>query len=183
MKKQNLLVLTGLVFLAIAAWLYFKPNRPESPTVPLSEEIIIQEEGMVKKNGEEIQPMTAEEIEKIREEINSVLAVGGEETELKTLLGSQAGGKAKRAFSDGKFYFKVDAFNLSLPEKGYYYQGWLRKGTDYLSIGRLELTSGGQGVVYYTASADRSNYSETVITLEPEDGDPQPAKAVLEGAF
>ncbi len=91
--------------------------------------------------------------------------------------------RAKRAFSNGKFFYKLTAAGLKLVDKGFYYEGWLEKDGNNLSVGRLELDTAGNGVLYYTASQDRSDYNRTVITLEPEDGNPEPATPILEGNF
>lgn len=180
---QNILIGAGVILVIIAGYFYFKAQKPEEEVVPPAEEIIIQEEGLVKKTGEIIEPLTEEELVVLKEEVDGVLSTAGEEVELVDVVGGGVAGHAKRAFSDGKFYFKVEVSGLEPVEKGYYYEGWLKNEDGVVSVGRVELSQTGQGSLYYTASADRSEYSGVVITLEPEDGNPEPATHVLEGEF
>ncbi len=183
-QKSNILIGLGIILLLIASIFYFRAKRQEAPVKPGNfEEIISQEEGLVKKTGEELEVMAEEEIKQIREEVDAVLSTGGEEINLQDVAGMGASGKVKRAFSDGKFYLRIEASGLRLPEKGYFYQGWLKKDDQYLSVGRMEVGLPGEGRLYYTASGDRLEYNEVKVTLEPEDGNEAPAKAVLEGSF
>ena len=181
---QNIFLGVGILLLIIAGYSYLM-SREEKDTVSttIPEEIIVQEEGVVKKNGEEIEVMSEEEVLKMREEVDGVLSTGGQTAVLKDVTGSQAKGEVKRAFSDGKFYYRITASGLRGGEKGCYFEGWLRKDDDYLSVGRMEINAFNEGVLYYTASIDRSNYDKALVTLEFEDGNSAPAKAVLEGTF
>lgn len=181
---QNILIGAGVIFLIIAGYFYnrSKGNQGEVSNLPI-EEVIVQEEGTVKKTGEVVQPLTDEELEQLKEEVDGVLLTGGETVELQDVAGLGAAGQAKRAFSDGKYYFKVTALGFGLAEKGYYYEAWLKKDDDYFSTGRLTVDVSGEGYLYYTASADKSEYSKAVVTLEPEDGNPEPASPILEGSF
>jgi len=115
---QNLLVGGGIILLIIAGYFYFKPKKNQQTTNVSPEEIIVQEEGAVKKTGDEIKPLTEEEVKKIREEVDGVLASASQEAELKPVGSNQAKGQAKKAFSDGKFYLKITASGLQSTEKG-----------------------------------------------------------------
>jgi len=182
-KVRNLLIGLGIILIVLAGYFYFTSQKTEETSSLSPEEIIVQEEGTVKKTGEMTEPLTEEEVRKMREEIDSVLSTAGETADLKDVVGEQANGQAQRAFSDGKFYYKLTAFNLRPSAKGYYYQSWLEKNGQYLSTGRVEVGADNQGIVYYSSSTDRSDYSRALITLEPEDGNPAPATTVLEGSF
>ena len=179
---RNLLLAMGIILLVIAGSSYFKNRKVEPEPTSLPEEIIVQEEGAVKKTDEGEQVLSEEEVRQLREEVDGVLSAGGKTASLNDIVDTGARGEAKTAFSDGKFYCKMTASGLKAVEKGYYYEGWL-KNEDNLSIGRMEVNLFGEGVLYYTASIDRSDYGKVVLTLEPEDGDPEPGKAVLEGSF
>jgi len=183
-KMQNLLIGLGVILIVIAGIFYFKSKNTVEPTPsPLAEEVLVQEEGAVKKTGEVVQPLSDEEIVKMREEVDSVLSSAGEAVSFKNVAGTAAWGEAKRAFSDGKFYHRLTVTGLTLPGKGYYYEGWLGKEDSYFSTGRLEVNVNGQGVLYYTTSVDKSSDNQVLLTLEPEDGNPLPATHVLEGQF
>jgi len=180
---RNLFLSAGVILLIIAANSYFKNKKTEKVESFLTpEEIILQEEGAVRKTGEEEEILSEEEIKQIREEVNGVLSAGGEIISLNDTVDIGSEGEVKTAFSDGKFYCKITASGLRIAEKGYYYEGWL-KNEDNLSIGRMEVNLFGEGVLYYTASIDRSDYDQVMITLEPEDGDEEPAIKILEGNF
>lgn len=184
--KQTILIGLGVFLLVIASFFYLKTKKvtktkPSSSPVP--EEIIVQKNGTVKKNGQIVQPVDKETMERTKKEIDSVLSLTGEKAELKSVIGGQIRGEAKRAFSDGKFYYRALISGLNLTEKGFYYESWLKKKDEFISTGRVEVNNLGKGFVYYTVSANRSDYSEAIITLEPEDGNPAPAKHILEGEF
>jgi len=180
---RNLLISIGVILLIIAANSYFKNKKIEKVNSSLMpEEIIFQEEGAVRKTGEEEEVLSEEEISRVKEEIDSVLSTGGETINLNDVFGSGADGKIETGFSDGKFYCKITAFGLRAVEKGYYYEGWL-KNEENLSIGRMEVNLFNEGVLYYTASINRSDYDQVMITLEPEDGNEEPARKILEGNF
>ncbi len=183
-KIQNILIGFGIIVLIVGGVIYLrsKSNKEVRPS-PSPEEVIVQQQQTVKKTGDTTQPLTEQEIQQLREEVNNVLSGGGQSITLADVSGGQASGEAKRAFSNGKFYYKLTATGLKLVEKGFYYEGWLEKNGNYLSVGRLELDVTGNGILYYTASQDHSDYNRTVITLEPEDGNLEPATPVLEGSF
>jgi hypothetical protein len=180
---QNFLVGLGVILLVIAGIAYLRTEKIGEKPSSTFEEVLVQGEGVVKKTGEGVEAMTEEEIEQMKEEVDGVLSVGGEQVRLVDVGGGGARGEGKKAFSDGKFYFKLEATGLRLMEKGYYYEGWLKKGDDYLSVGRMELNLEGKGALYYTVSVDRSDYNEVMLTYEPEDGNEAPARAVLVGGF
>lgn len=186
-ENKQLLVGLGVVLLALAGIFFWKNRKAQKlePT-PSSEEVMVhQEEGMVKKTEEGTQVMTEEEVKKIREEIDGVLSNQDiEGTTLEDVSDGQMTGEAKRAFSDGKFYHKVEASGLRNLEKGFYYEGWLMElDGSYISTGRMETDAFGNGKLYYMASSDKSEYSKVIVTLEPEDGNSQPAEHLLEGEF
>ena len=179
---RNIFLTVGVILLVIAGSSYFKNRKVEPESTPLPEEIIVQEEGAVKKTDEGEQVLSEEEIRQLKEEVDGVLSTGGKTASLNDIVDTGARGEVKTAFSDGKFYCKMTAAGLKAVEKGYYYEGWL-KNEDDLSIGRMEVNLFGEGVLYYTASIDRSDYGKVVLTLEPEDGNEEPGEKILEGNF
>jgi len=109
---------------------------------------------------------------------------GAEMTLLKDVSGPAGAGvgTAWRQYDGAKFYHKIDANNLTEPEKGFFYEGWLVGDSGFFSTGRLAVVSG-RGTLYYTASEDKTGFSGVVITLEEEDGNAAPGKHVLEANF
>lgn len=74
----------------------------------------------------------------------------------------------------------------SLPElvEGFFYEGWVvrKSPNDVISTGVAEMVNG----VYtntFTSSSDLTDHDFYVLTLEPDDGDPAPAKHILEGTL
>lgn len=186
-KKPNLIrnvfFLAGVFLLIIAFISHFKNKNISKQEEVKPEEIFISEEGTIKKSSGEEKRLSEEEIKRFKEETDKILTEQGKRAELKDLSGWGAGGEAKSVFLDNKYYLKIKASGLRSPEKGYYYQGWLKKNDDYLSVGRLETNAFGEGFLYYTSSSDKSDRNEVVVTLEPEDGKEEPAKAVLQGEW
>ena len=183
-NTQNLLIGLGIFLLILAGFFYFNSKKQGTNKPPSSkEETIIQQEGTVKKIGDMFQPLNDEEIKKMREEIDSVLSISGETTNFKRIVGGTITGEAKRAFSDGKFYFRVKTTGLKTTEKGYYHEVFLEKDSSYFSVGRLEVDTIGNGVLYYSSSINKTDYNKVIVTIEPEDGNPAPATTVLEASF
>lgn len=182
-KIQNLVIGLGVILLIIAGVFYFRSkNSQEMTPSPTPEEILVQQEGTVKKTGEIVQPLTEEEIKTLHAEIDTALA-DVEAINLKDTIENSAKAEAKKLFINDKFYYKLTATGLKLVDKGYYYEGWLVKDDQYLSLGRLAIDESGNGSLYYTSSVDRSDYLKTVITLEPEDGNSAPGNQILEGSW
>jgi len=107
------------------------------------------------------------------------------ERSLDAVDGSGASGDAKLAVSEGKTYHRADAKNLPALESDDFYEGWLVKAPGkFFSTGVLDYNpETGKGDLEFITSGDKSAYRLVVITLEPNDGDPEPAKHVLEGTF
>lgn len=107
---------------------------------------------------------------------------GAEMTLLKDVSGGQAVGTAWRQYDSTKFYHKIDLSNLTAPDKGFFYEGWLVGESGFFSTGRLAVVSG-RGMLYYTVAEDKTDFRGVVVTLEEEDGNPAPGKHVLEANF
>jgi hypothetical protein len=140
--------------------------------IPSVEEIITNEDGsMVKRNGGVLEEVSPEEVEARKKEISEKVA-GTPVTTLKAVEGAEGKGQSYQNFTDGTYYQKVEVESMTPLQKGYFYEAWLEKEEgNYLSIGRMNMT-GGRGEVYYSAKADRTEYSSIVITRETEDGNP-----------
>lgn len=183
-NTQTFLVILGVILIILAGIFYLKNKSAKQPSiVPNPEETLFQQEGMVRKTGELVRPLTDEEIQKMREETDGVLSVAGQEAVLKDKTGLGITGVAKRAFSDSKFYFKIDAKGLKWLDKGYYYEGFLEKDNQYISLGRVEVDNFNNGLLYYSGSQDKSDYQIVVVTKEVEDNNPAPGEIILQGQF
>jgi len=109
-------------------------------------------------------------------------------TLLKDVSGGQGVGTAWRQFDGtlpaqaGKFYHKIDSSNLTMPDKGFFYEAGWSLVMAFFSTGRLAVVDG-RGKLYYNAQEDKTSFSGVVITLEEEDGNAAPGKHILEGNF
>ncbi|MBU1118253.1 hypothetical protein KKH43_00025 [Patescibacteria group bacterium] len=92
-------------------------------------------------------------------------------------------GQVRTAF-DGSYKLYATFERLPDPGDGDFYEGWIVKKnpTSVLSTGKAEKVSG-QYYNYYTNEKDLNDHDFYVLTLEPDDGDPAPAKHILEGTI
>lgn len=92
-------------------------------------------------------------------------------------------GLATRSYLDGIFAHTVSA-NLNPPANGKFYEGWLVKGSDFFSTGKMN-EQDGQYILEYTSDEDQRSFNEVVITEETEANglDNNPEDHVLEGEF
>lgn len=119
--------------------------------------------------------------------------------ELKDVTGGEASGEANSEFSAEKYTHSVVAKYLPALEDGYFYEGWLvqLEPLDVISTGKMipdpstdsigspQASSGQEGnfALSLETQDDLTSYTRVVITLEPDDGDPEPAEHVLEGTL
>lgn len=88
------------------------------------------------------------------------------------------------------YYFAATFENLPELEEGFFYEGWIvRENTaengennaSVLSTGVAEFNDEGFLINDFEAEEDLTDHDFYVLTLEPDDGDPAPAKHILEG--
>lgn len=104
------------------------------------------------------------------------------EGKLKDVADGQATGVAKAAFKEGTYYLLATFEGLPQPADGEFFEGWIVRSIpfSYISVGRVDRINGAYTNVY-TSKQDLTGYAKYVLTLEPEDNDPSPAKHILEG--
>lgn len=86
-------------------------------------------------------------------------------------------------FEDGTYSHSVQA-NIAIPEDGFFYEGWLvnEKTKEFVSTGQMHNNFGDvRHYLQFEEKKDLRAYAKVIITLEPDDGDPAPAKHVAEG--
>ena len=84
-------------------------------------------------------------------------------------------------FEDGHFVHSVN-LNIEPAEDGYFYEGWLVKGSDIISTGHMSNYFGdSRHNLKFEADEDYTGHLKVVVTLEPDDGDPAPAGHVAQG--
>lgn len=105
---------------------------------------------------------------------------------LKATEGHHGSGVAHaHVFEDGHFIHTAQ-FNIERPEDGYFYEGWLvhPETKRFISTGHMKSHFGDvRHSLRFSSDVDMRAYTKVVITLEPDDGDPAPAKHVGEGTL
>ncbi len=126
------------------------------------------------------QPEASTEVEAERK------LVYGVSTALEDVAGSGSSGQATASyFDDGSYELLVEFQNLAPTTNGDFYEGWLvnQAQATFFSTGAVEINAAGEVINLYASSVDHQSegYTFYVLTLEPDDGDPAPAKHILEG--
>jgi len=103
--------------------------------------------------------------------------------ELKDVDGGRVSGTVRSTYDDdkGAFVLVADFKNLPALEGTDFYEGWIvRKGIffDVISMGKAVGNTNA-----YMSETDLTDHAFYVLTVEPDDGDPAPAKHVLEGTL
>lgn len=104
---------------------------------------------------------------------------------LADVTGGSAYGIASAQFANGTYELVVTTGGLTQPSADYFYEGWVvRRGDDMsvISTGALEVVDGAY-VNTFMSSEDLTDHTFYVLTLEPDDGDPAPAEHILEGTM
>ncbi|MBT5808281.1 anti-sigma factor [Candidatus Uhrbacteria bacterium] len=102
---------------------------------------------------------------------------------LADVTAGQSFGLAYSSYENGKYTLIAKMGNLPLPGEGYFYEGWIvRRGNEMsvVSTGVVSLKAD-QYVNTFSVYQDLSDHDFYVLTLEPDDGDPAPAEHILEG--
>jgi len=159
MKKRDIVI--GLLVLALLAGVIYWRQRINKP-----EEIKV--------------PQTLSTEEKIEEQFRVQIPEGVEKAELKDVSGGNASGMATRKFTDGEFELGILA-DLPAPETEKFYQGWVNKNEEFLSLGKLRIAKGGY-ILDFKSSTDYPDYRKVVVSLEKSLTE-KPDKTILEGSF
>ena len=170
-------IIGSVLVLAVVAGGFLLINRNQQKEEAVSPEITLEPTQQI--TTELVPPMSQAE----KQAIDDAFAKeGAEMTLLKDVSGGQAVGTAWRQYDGAKFYHKIDTNNLTMPDKGFFYEGWLVGESGFFSTGRLAVVSG-RGMLYYTAAEDKTGFGGVVVTLEEEDGNAAPGKQILEANF
>lgn len=173
----------GGIILVLLISFYRNRNVEQGMEEIPAEEIITQEDGtVVKKTGDLIEQISPEELERTKLEIEEKVATS-EPVDMKAYEGEVGMGKSYRMTENGSYFQKIEVEGMTPLAKGYFYQAWLEKSDgSRISIGRLEM-SGATGTAYYSAKADKSDYSKVVVSREIEDGNAEIGEVVLSGIY
>lgn len=175
-KKKKLpwyyfLVAIGVVVFAIGfVWLRSNDNQ-EDIVDEMAGDLFADSAEVLETDTEPPEPIVMEEKETI---------------DLEDVIGGDSTGVATREIQDGLFRHTVKA-TLPEPAENEFYEGWLVRNTpfDFFSTGDMVTISTGEYVLEWFGEKEETyaDYTQVVITLEPDDGDPAPAAHILEGEF
>lgn len=103
---------------------------------------------------------------------------------LADVVGGSVIGLVKANFQDNEYNLYSSLAGMIEPINGDYYEGWLvrKEPFGFVSTGKLEKI-GGEYVNLYKTSTDLRDYNLYVVTMEQNDGNPAPAKHILEGVL
>lgn len=102
---------------------------------------------------------------------------------LEDVADGESSGEAWIILNDNITYHRVFARNMPELQNDDFYEGWLvQKSTgEFFSTGKMTFNEKYQNwLLEYQTEGDKTNYTKVVITLEPNDGDPAPAKHIIE---
>jgi hypothetical protein len=162
MKRRDIVI--GLIVVALIAGTIYLIRRRNSQETPL-------------KTNE---PTTEETESRLEDTFKLDIPEDLDKAQLKDVTGGTSTGIATREFVSGKFTHTA-LVDLPDPAVGYFYEGWLVKGDQYFSTGKLRIAKGGY-LLEFQSGVDYSDYDKVVITLEKV-FDKTPEQHVLEGTF
>jgi len=106
------------------------------------------------------------------------------EGKLTDVSGGSSSGTARANYSEGNYTLLASFQSLPEPDGTDFYEGWVvrKSPLSIISTGKAELDQGGYLNVYMSGQ-DLTDHDFYVLTLEPDDGDPAPAKHIVEGVM
>ena len=174
MKLKILIIVLVLGLAGILAYVFLSPS-PETANVSTPSDEVMVEDAMMKK-----------EEDSMMFQFSGVLY---DVTKGKTVTGvntkGRATGMAHAKFEDGTYNLLVTFENLPDPQGTDFYEGWIvRRGVRFhvISSSKAEKING----VYqnsFQSDQDLTDHDFYVLTIEPDDGNPDPAEHILEGTM
>ena len=193
-KKISLVLVLSLSVFIFSGCFYDEEKDSANSAEEESETSDTKKRPAIIEEAEENVERFNEQAEEIIEEAERIESEAQEEGEnefegapsviLEDVAGGNATGTAWLAYRNGKTVHKVDAFDMPELQGGDFYEGWLVKGGDFFSTGRMEYSEDVGGfVLNYETDGDKTSYNKVVITSEPDDGNPAPARHIIENSF
>ncbi len=168
-----MLLVAALVFIFIIGLFWFRSGGEENSVEEnISSTVVSDSRSQTQTNTQVTEPaMTPGQVDT---------------TELVDVSGGSSSGEASREIQDGFFRHVVKAY-MPAPGENYFYEGWLVRQSpfDFFSTGDMVQNESGEWVLEWFGEFGEtySDYPLVVITIEPDDGDPDPAAHILEGEF
>lgn len=116
--------------------------------------------------------------------VGELVDVTGGESARSITTGGKASGISRASFQNGTYILHAQINNLTDPSNGEFYEGWaVRKNPPALiSTGKLEKV-GESYINEFSSQIDYTSYTDYVLTIEPDDGNPAPDTHVVEGVM
>lgn len=181
-RQQGFALPVIIIVVAIAViaggYLLLNTNKraPEEEMMEKSDKAMMEKDKMAKDDEA---MMMAKKVDEIFAKAPSIT--------LKDVSSSGASGTAWLAVVDGKTYHRVVAGNLPVLPGNAFYEGWLVKDPKtkaFFSTGKLAYNPATkQAKLDFVTDGDKSDYRLVVITSEPNDGNPEPDKHIIEERF
>jgi len=169
-KGLLLVIVLIIIFVGLVIWF-----RSDSEEVEVAEEATPEMIGSTTPSGIQIEHV---EVEMIPGMVDQIV--------LSDVSGGSGAGTATRQIEDGFFRHVAQGY-MPVPREGYFYEGWLVRQSpfDFFSTGNMVQNESGEWVLEWFGEfgQDYADYPGVVITLEPDDGNPDPADHILEGEF
>ena len=160
MERRDIVI--GLVILAVVAAAIFLLRR--NPSVP--------------QTSNTTSPTPSAE-ERLEDAFKTDIPDDVEKVELRDVANVSATALATRKWENGRFEATIMA-DLPNPENGFY-QAWIVKDTQFISLGRMRVAKGGW-IIEYQSNTNYSEYDKVVVSLEITN-DNKPEKHIVEGSF
>jgi hypothetical protein len=100
---------------------------------------------------------------------------------LKDVTEGSASGKASAGFEKGEYKLSAEFSGLPELDDGYFYEGWVVRKSGELSVLSTGKVVDNKNI--FVSDKDLTDHNFYVLTLEPDDGNPDPAEHILEGEF
>ncbi len=127
------------------------------------------------------------QIEMSRQEIDNSMAeiaYWGYRIYLADIANGEAKGEAAYRFLNDQYEHLVVA-ELPKPADGYFYEGWLVRTElkSQISMGKLFKQADGRYTLDFRDARNYSDFNQVAVTLEPDDGNPEPGPTILIGGY
>lgn len=165
MQRRDLAI--GIIILFIIALIVFFVQR-RNQQISLPEETPSATPKIEEKEAE------------IEGKFNIQIPENVEKANLHDTTGRGYGAVATRESKAGEFSLTILA-DLPDPEDGRFYQAWLTKDGDSVSLGQLRIAKGGY-LIDYTSATDLSSYKVVTVSLERV-FDNKIEEVILQGSF
>ncbi len=180
MKPYITIALTSILLTACSTSTL--PTTNQNTTVPEQKQVELPQDTPVVTPPDSIDTRESEETQTKQQVGDNAQPEWKLHGLLSDVTGGTASGSANSGAKNGAFYMEASFTSLPALSPGYFYEGWLVQSNPFhfISTGEIsyDLTKPSN---IFSAKEDYGNYTQYVLTLEPDDGDPRPAKHILEG--